>query len=209
MGFPEYSSTTPLVSVDQVVAYLGFPQAPTANQATQLATFIQAATGLIQRACDFIVPTQGVEEHDGWSGDTLMLYHAPVVSVESVVENWGSTGSQTLTEVTIGGSNPAGYQLQAETGRLIRIFAGTWPMPWYPGSRNVQVTYTAGRPSVPGEITLAAFMLVAFWWSESQVAAPYIAQQMGSQGAPARGAGFGIPNRVKDLIHDHLKENLA
>jgi hypothetical protein len=198
-------SSVALVTVAECKSWLGYRNPTQPNREDPLLTNIVAS------ACDYleqiagpIAPTTFVERYDGWAGSTLMLRHDPVISVNYVNEYWSTGGLHVLTE-----STPAdtidGYQLEHETGRLVRVFQGNWPRTWFPGSMNVEVSYVAGRNPIPPIAKFTAFELVQHWWQQLHQQS---AQGFGGQIDPEAeattdqqaGAWLGVPKSVVDKI---------
>ena len=135
---------------------------------------------LIDAACywvqDFlgrpIAPTTFYRRFSGYSGfggSYIQLPYYPVLSVASVVETWGTSGQHTLTEQSPtdqGGTDT--YSLDPLRGLLVRSFAGLIARPWFPGLRNVEVTWTAGYNPIPPTVKLATREYIKCWWAKTQ-----------------------------------------
>lgn len=117
-----------------------------------------------------IAPTTFFGRFDGWSGFNgayIMLPFYPVLNVARVAEWWGTSGPNLLSEQTP--SNQVwGFNLDARTGMLTRVFPGLVQMPWFPGARSIEVTWTAGYNPVPAMFKLPALEIIAEWWRETQ-----------------------------------------
>ena len=150
-----------ICTLADVKTYLRTPSGDTSNDA-ELTNLLYVATDMIEAYCNRPIVPKAVptESHDGWGGDTIMLWYRPVASIQSVTEYWSTGGAHVLSEVSPAAPGD-GYQLEKRTGRLIRSFDGVWPKPWFPGSRNVVVDYTAGYSTMPPTIWQAARELVA------------------------------------------------
>lgn len=140
-----------------------------------LAQNLQAITSM---ACEWVQdylgrpvgPTTFDRRFDGWSGwmgAYLELPYYPILEIVSVTEYWGVSGPHVLTE-----STPTvqvdGYQCEWQTGRLTRVFPGNVQKPWFPGSRNVEVVWTAGYNPIPHTFRLATLEVIAHWWRNYQ-----------------------------------------
>lgn len=134
----------------------------------------------------------------GFNSGYIMLPKWPVLSVESVVEFQGSNPVE-LAEVTQA-SGADGYQLTPATGRLTRVLGGIWNRPFYPGSRNVVVNWTAGYNPVPPSIWMATVELVAHWFRNTQQAAGPGARTGDYDPMAAAGLWAGMPNRITGLL---------
>jgi hypothetical protein len=138
-----------------------------------------AALGLInEMACAWlqeylgrpITPTEYTRRFDGnsgWMGSYLMLPRSPVLEVKKVVEYRGVNGAYTLPESTPT-NQVDGWQCVYSTGRLNRVFPGNVAKPWFPGMRNVEVTWIAGYNPVPATLRMAALQLVHHWFHHTQ-----------------------------------------
>ncbi|HEX5347848.1 MAG TPA: hypothetical protein VFW64_12240 [Pseudonocardiaceae bacterium] len=175
---------------------------------------------LTSMACDWmqnflgrpIAPTKYDRRFDGWSGWNgayieLDLY--PVLEIVSVIEYWGVSGPHTLLE-----SSPSnqidGWQCEYLVGRLIRVFPGNVQKPWFPGSRNVEVTWVAGYNPVPTDIKIATLELVAHWFRNTQQQrAVSTSVEVDYDAADTQGMFAGVPNRIKDLVSPYLQVGLG
>lgn len=154
-----------------------------------------------------IAPTEFTRRFDGWSGWNgayLELPYYPVLDISSVVEYWGASGSHTLTESTPT-NQVDGYQIERLTGRLTRVFPGNIQKPWFPGSRNVEVSWTAGFNPVPPQIRLGTLELIAEWWRNTQqqdaIRAPGITGPNEYDPADAREPFGGVPPRIRSMFN--------
>ena len=138
-----------------------------------------------------IAPMSFFARYDGWSGWNgayLMLDYAPVLNVAQVAEWWGTSGPNYLSESTPE-AQVWGYQLEARIGMLTRVFPGNVQMPWFPGSRSIEVTWTAGYNPVPAMFKIPALEIIAEWWQETQ---------QSSRSAPSPAGGGGILTMATD-----------
>lgn len=119
-----------------------------------------------------IASTQFFGRFDGWSGWNgayIMLPYYPILSVQQVAEWWGGSGPNYLSEQTPE-NQTWGFNLDARTGMLTRVFPGLVQMPWFPSARGIEVTWTAGYNPVPSMFKLPALEIIAEWWRETQQA---------------------------------------
>lgn len=150
-----------------------------------------------------VAPTRFTRRFDGWSGWNgayLELPYYPVLEVASVTEFWGVSGPHVLSESTPT-NQVDGYQLDYLTGRLIRIFPGNVAKPWFPGSRNVEVSWTAGYNPVPARVRVATLELIANWWRNVQQQSA-IRSAAAADYEPGMSGGIfeGVPPRIYDLL---------
>jgi hypothetical protein len=157
-------------------------------------------------------PATGIGKFDGSGGlnsGYIMLPKYPVVQVTELVEYRGGAGV-VLTEVTPT-STPTGtgYQLNYRTGRLTRVLGGMWNRPFYPGSNNVWVTWTAGYNPIPQDIVRASLEWVAHIYRNTQQVTANSPRGVGPTAeyeAATMNAGLwaGIPNRVTDVLKTYV-----
>lgn len=187
-----------LVALSEVKEHLNLSLTESSNDA-ELQGFIDAATAYIQNATGPIIPRQYVEVHNG-GGPTVVLFNPPVVSVDSVVEYIGPTG-YTLTQAELGtDAGTYAFSLDsAEAGIISRRFNGGMVGCFAGGLRNVQVTYTAGRASVPADVRMAVLQDIAGLWGPSQTgpASPMFPDVAG--GGPQRNPLTMFP-RVAEVL---------
>lgn len=160
-----------------------------------------------------IGPTSFTRRFDGWSGFQgayLELPYYPVLEVTSVIEYWGVSGPHTLNE-----STPInqidGWQCEYAVGRLIRVFPGNVVKPWFPGSRNVEVSWVAGYNPIPADIKLATLELATHWFRNTQEQSGVrtgIGIPASGEFDPAETSGgtmwTGVPYRIIDLLEPYL-----
>lgn len=154
-----------------------------------------------------IAATQFFGRFDGWSGWNgayIEIPRYPILNVSEVAEWWGTSGPNYLSEQTPE-SQVWGYNLDAATGMLTRVFSGLVQMPWFPGARSIEVTWTAGYNPVPAMLKLPALEIIREWWTETQQRS----RGGGAMGGPSHGMGMvnmesdtypGLPLRVKAVF---------
>jgi hypothetical protein len=161
MTFTTSQQWTSYITLAEAKSWQQFPaNAPTTNDAALedvIAMACEAIQNYINRP---IAPTEYTERHDGWSGEYIMLNQYPIVEMVSVTEYQSAGGLISLSESTP--QNPIdGYQVNYLTGRMMRTFQGySWPRPWFPGSRNIEVTYYAGYNPLPPALRIATRELI-------------------------------------------------
>jgi len=157
----------PIVTLSDVHEHLNIPDDDVSHD-IELLGFIDAAEAIITYSVGPVDETTFTEVHSG-GGPTIVLDNPPVLSVVSVVEYVGPT-AYVLTQAELGSPTgaysfslddpAAGIICRRYTGGLAGNFAG--------GYRNVQVIYTAGRTSVPGDIQMAVLEDLAGLYQQSQ-----------------------------------------
>lgn len=151
-----------------------------------------------------IGPTPFDRRFDGWSGWNgayLELPYYPVLEITYVNEYWGTSGPHILSEQTPT-NQVDGFQCDYLTGRLIRVFPGLVQKPWFPGSRNVEVSWIAGRNPIPDILKMAACSLVAYWWRNEFTALPGWSPAGGEfdVSTPSNGLWPGVPHRIESIF---------
>jgi len=166
---------------------------------TELQYFIDAATKRIEKA-DLAGPVvqRTVTDYLDGGSCAVLLTSAPVASITSVTEYTGNTGA-TLSAVTRGTGTGDGYLINTTTGLLTRLVSG-YDYPFISGTQNVKVVYEAGRTAVPDDARLATLMLIQHLWSTSQRGSGgRRATAGGMDEMVISGAGYAVPNRVREL----------
>ena len=195
---------TTYLDITEVLGWLQFTDSPVpgTEESALLQRVIDAACYTAQDMANRpLCPTTMFNRYDGWSGEYIQLDYSPVIKLVQCQE-WQSTGGFIqLPESTP--QNPIeGIQLDYRTGRIMRTFAGySWPRPFFPGSRNIEVTYVAGYDPVPSDVWLATTDLVAYWWRNAEQASrTFVAggQMYGGQETTPQSTGLwpGIPDRI-------------
>jgi len=150
-----------------------------------------------------IAPTTFNRKFDGWSGWNgayVMLPYYPVLEIKSVIEYWGTSGPHYLSEQTF--SNQIdGFQCDYQHGQLTRVFPGLVQKPWFPGSRNIQVEWTAGWNPLPADWKVATLEFIAHWYRHTF---QQQANQLSGLGADpelvAQGLWAGEPLQIAGLL---------
>lgn len=161
-------------------------------------------------------PQTGIGMFDGSGGlnaGYIMLPRYPVVSITELVEYRGGTGVQlyevkptgTGTTRNTGTQPGTGFQCNYRTGRLTRVLGGIWNRPWYPGSNNVWVTWTAGYNPIPADIIEASLEWVQHIYSNTQQARGGLVRGNElAEPATLPGLWVGMPNRVADVLKTYV-----
>lgn len=161
------------VDFAEVWQYLQFPGSPGATQQNMLQRYINSACAFAQGpegANRPIAPTEFQERHDGWSGEYIMLRYSPFLELVKCTE-WQSSGGPIILPESTPENPVEGIQIDYATSRIMRAFQGySWPRPFFPGSRNIEVTYIAGFNPVPDDIWEATMDLIGWKWRNSQQA---------------------------------------
>lgn len=197
------------VTVD-VLPWLQMSPADVGSPMSYLATNLAGITSMVctrvqQELGQPIAPTQFTRRFDGWSswqGAYIELPYYPVISIDTVTEYQGSSGAIVLQESTPPAQTD-GFQIDPLVGRLTRVFPGNVQKPWYPGSRNVEVTWTAGFANTPPDLKIASLEWVAAWWRNKQQGSAltngsgYDADEMGDS---SNDQWSGMPASIRSII---------
>jgi hypothetical protein len=223
-----FSSTTPqwgdIIDLDaDWKPYNQYPQGKT-DQDGVLQLIVDAANDWVNTFLDRpIAPTQFEERFDGWAGwggSTIMLPYAPVLEIVSMNEYWGLSGAHQLVEQTpaaqygagFSAANPAGgtYQVNRRTGALTRTFPGLVSKPFFPGNRNIEVTWIAGFNPIPAQIKLAALEFANHWYRNTQEQ-PEQAPPYGGAAGDEPGAQLwpGVPQRIVTLLEPFVQQGIG
>jgi hypothetical protein len=189
------------VDMDDVKEWLQFPTNASVSRDAALQRIIDMACEWVQNEINRpVAATQWTERHDGWSGEYILLNQYPILEVISCLEFQSSGGSLSLSESTP--ENPIdGFQVNYLTGQLMRTFQGySWPRPWFPGSRNIEVTYVAGYNPIPPVLWMATVELIKHWWVNAQQASVSLHVDDYAPSQTEQGLWQGVPYRIIDLL---------
>ncbi len=155
-----------MTAIITVSAAKSFLKITDSSSDTELSDVVDTASSLIAAR---IGPVAGSPVFDEWydgGGCQIMLRHAPVQSVTSVTESYGTAVYTLTANVLDGGSGLAayGYTLDAAAGILTRRSSGV-VVPFGRGLLNVHVVYVGGYPVVPVDLQVAAKLLTKHLWS--------------------------------------------
>ena len=185
-----------LISVDEAKAALNWTTTSSADD-DELTFYIEAVTPIIEDIVGSCVPTTYTETYDG-GGPQITLLHKPVLSVTTVKESYGAA-YYTLTEQDpFGGAGYSsfGFTVDYRTGVMTRRASGS-AVSFVDGTRNVQVTYQAGRLVIPFNIVMAAREELRFLWQNGQQAT--WPGTFTADDAVFTPAGYAVPRRVVEL----------
>lgn len=212
-GSRQYGTYLTLVEVKQWLRYPN-PTQPSSTDDANLQRVIDMACASVQNHINRPVGAQTFwERHDGWSGEYIILKETPFLELVSCIEWQSSGGPINLVESTP--ENPVdGIQINYATGRIMRTFAGySWPRPFFPGSRNIEVTYKAGFNPIPGDLWMGTVELVSHWWvntqQQSALRLPGESAKDEYEPEETSGAFAGIPYRVQAMIDPYRLPGVA
>jgi hypothetical protein len=200
-----------IVALSDLVAYLRYGST-SSYDAEILQAHLDAAVDFVEQRCGPVAPRYFAERRSGWEGTVITLEHTPVVApILAVIEHHSTGGAWALDESTP--SNPqAGYQIDYQTGELVRVFQGGWPFTFFPGLRNISIHYVAGYEIVPPALRLATLELAAHWWRAGYQSAVTLGGMSGGAPAPEAvvpGAWAGVPYRVEAKLEPYTHRVIA
>jgi hypothetical protein len=163
-----------------------------------------------------VAPTEYFRRFNGMSGNMgayLSLPYYPVIEVKKVIEYWGTSGPHELAEQTPSNQgNSEMFQLDPLRGILSRTFQGLVLRPWFPGARNVEVTWVAGYNPLPADIRRATLKLIAHEWRSEQQASRSAPAPAGGEFDPDTGMqmGFGgIPRDTYRYLEPYTQQGMG
>lgn len=200
---------------NDVKPYLQIPAASTASDVLLQGILEMSCTWVQNYLGRAVAPTQFFRRFSGWvgiQGAYIMLPYYPVLQMISVIEYWGQSGAHTLTEQTPanqGGSDM--YTMDYLRGVVIRSFRGLVARPWFPGLRNVEITWIAGYNPVPADIRFATLQLIAHWWRQTQQASRTFPAPAGAlqPEEPVQGMFGGVPPETERLLVPYVQQGLG
>lgn len=221
-----FTSATPIwqnfleLSQD-VKPYLQYPSTQVDDDNT-LQLFVDSACWWVQ---DYlarpVAPTEFFKRFDGWTswqGSYIILPYAPVLRMINITEWWGTSGPHVLSEQTpanqFGQTGSLGqsdvYQLEPTTGVVRRTFPGLVQKPFFPGSRNIEISWVAGFAPIPPQIKLATLELINWWYRSTQEAPRMAAPRMGfATEEPRNELWPAIPSRVTALLQPYMQQGIG
>lgn len=175
-----------------------------------LARWNTAVARKLDRICGPVVRRTITDElHDG-GYPSIMLRNSPAASISGVTEYVMATAT-TLTAETIGTTPGTGFLAEPHatdptlySGRILRRSGGATVSFW-PGARNIKVTYSAGRFATTATVderfkSAAALMLKNAWRSVT----PGVGKINEFDVPFANFPTFMVPNAVYELLEDEV-----
>lgn len=152
--------------------------------------------------------------YSGFSGSMILLPYAPVIGSPTVVEYWGTSGAHTLVEQTPaaqGGTGQEMFTLDPLRGILVRSFTGLIARPFFPGLRNVEVTWVAGYEPVPADLRYATLRLIKHVWNADQQASRTFPLPAGAreEETPVTGWFGGLPPDVERYLSQYAQVGIG
>lgn len=194
-----------VVDLPSVKAHLNLNLGDT-SQDPELLGFILAAGPIIRDIIGPFLPETHVEFFDG-GAQTVSVSWQPLMSVQSVYEYYGLAGFL-LTEQPLGSQSTAfGFTVDYATGVLTRRAFGGGAAQFARGDKNVQVSYTAGRVSIPFNVRLGALELIRHNWQMTQQGGRGRMRSSVGGGGDEMSVpiGFAVPDRVVEMLAPHRR----
>jgi hypothetical protein len=171
-----------IVSLTEVRAHLN--KTSTVNDG-ELEGFISAATGVVEYHIGPVVEQEKTERHHG---PGLGLWHPPVLALTSVTAVLTGGTSWNVAELTV--DNDTGI-VQRLNGHA--LYGGPW-----------DVTYTAGRATVSGDIKTACMIIVGHLWETQRGRMTKLPVGGGIDNVPvSAGISYAVPRRALELLRPH------
>lgn len=179
-----------IVSVDDVKAHLN---KTSTKDDGEIAGFIDAAGSVVEYYVGPVIDQVVTERYA--AGTHIALYRPPVLSLDSVIAVFPSGTSWAVADLIV----------DKETGIVERangsaLSGGPW-----------NVTYTAGRATVPGNIKTACLIIVKHLWETQRGQMAKIPVGGGIDNVPvATGISYAVPRRALELLRpDNIAGGIA
>jgi hypothetical protein len=187
-----------LISLDDARSVLRLRAGNTSDDA-MLQTIIESASKVVVDITGPMTVSQYTETFDG-GVTTIVPSRAPIVRVVSANEYYG-TSVFALTEQPLGAQTSAfGYTVDYLTGEITRRTFGGGTALFAFGSKNISITYTAGRTQVPENVQLATKELVRHFYQATQVPGRPKMGAVADDGFGEVAIGFAVPNFVVEML---------
>lgn len=185
-----------IISLSEARRGLGLQVGNTVSD-EDLRSFIAGATPIMEDLIGPIVARTRVETYDG-GRPQIALLGAPIKSVTTVIESYGSSYQRTLTLQDIfsgGGTDSYAYTVDLTGGILTRRAAGV-AVCFVGGVRNIQVAYVAGQTLTGNHLLATRRLIRHLWQSEQQGFRPAFGAPDSMGTTPS---GFAVPRAVIEL----------
>lgn len=186
-----------IATLEEAKAYLRFPNpsSPDADDSILL-DLISGIEEIVTLNCGPVTPVTYVDKYQGGKC-SIFLRRAPLVTVSEVIEDWGYA-QFVLDFVDPSISSPSSiyaYSIEDyETAQITRRSAAGITIPFMASVYNgIQVTYTAGRQTVPAAVKIGCLELLAHIY----------------QGSLQRGVSLSGSNLAYDAVGGVMLRNPA
>lgn len=154
--------------------------------------------------------------YTGWGGSIIELPYKPILAASSggmtpvVTEWWGASGPHALTVQTPEAQGASDMvTVDWLKGYLIRSYLGLLARPSFPGLKNIEVTWVAGRNPIPPPIKLATREYVKFWWVHTQEASPGGSLGGGYRVESPDETWPGVERKIKAMLRPYMEVGMA
>ncbi len=174
-----------LTTIAKVKAYL---DVSASTWDTVLASLQLGAEKLINQRCGDIESATYTEYYDGFGRGRLVLAHRAITSITTIHDD---LGRDYAAASLIDSDN---YTFYPDEG-IVALDAGSFQ----DGVRNVRVVYVAGYSTVPDDVQLAVWKLVAYYWNHMRQGADgIVSDRLGDYSAVYE--KVGMPEDVLALL---------
>jgi hypothetical protein len=207
----------PVLGSPTVVEYWGLNSGSTQTDACVLAS----GSPVVQDPAAINAYQGATVTGTGVPGGTTILSAVPGVSF-TMSANATVTGSQTLTVQTPGhilleqfpnaqgGPGAQMFQCDRINGLLIRSFQGLIQRPFFPGLRNVEVTWWAGYNPLPPDIKFATLKMIKHYWNAEEQASRSAPRPAGAGYHESENPGFiGIPPDCERFLSPYVQVGMG
>lgn len=180
-----------VTEAEVTTAWAGFASLPTAERTA----LIEAASGAVEDFCrQSFEAVEATERYDGSGTTRVWLKRRPVAAVASVVVN-----GEPLTSFDF---NPQTGELFLGDGRAHVYFAPRFPV----GRQNVEVTYTAGWPTIPAPVKRAAIMALRHLYDSTSKTGVMSSEKIGDYSYTlGSGESSSLTRKVQSLLAPYVR----
>lgn len=154
----------------------------------ELRSWLESVTEVIEHKVGPVVVRTYTERV--WGGMLFALSHYPVISITSITPVYSSGLAVNLADLEI--NEDGGVVSRSDQ---IEFSGGPW-----------DITYKAGRPIIPANISHAARVILKHLW-ETQRGGARRPTMGGDDGTFDAGFSFSIPRRAVELLEPHMRHD--
>ncbi|WP_116042266.1 phage gp6-like head-tail connector protein [Amycolatopsis palatopharyngis] len=169
---------TEIIGLDEMKEYLN---KTSSKDDAEIQGFIDSAVPVVEYYAGPVVTQVITERHTSF----IALFEPPVLSLDSVTAVFSSGTSWEVADLVV--DKVTGIVERADG---LALFGGPW-----------NVTYTAGRTTVPGNIKLATKIIVKHLWETQRGQMAKLPIGGGIDNVPvASGISYAVPRRALELL---------
>lgn len=183
------------LTLDEAKEGLNYKGGP--SEDSELQSWLDAATELVESIVGPVVPRAIEEYHPDLWQEQIYLRQTPVISIEGIDAAAGGAPVYVADDL----------RLEALSGRVSLVYGGTLGS----GAGGMTVRYTAGRAEVPESIRRATVIILEHLWKQQRgwaSGAPSARGQL-PEPEPQVPMGFVLPNRAAQLLEPHTRVAIA